>query len=48
VTHSGVTLAPPLLGQLIADEILSRKKRGELATFRPDRFRQENALAAVA
>lgn len=47
VTHSGVTLAP-VLGQLIADEILSGEERGELAMFRPDRFHQENAPAAVA
>lgn len=47
VTHSGVTLAP-FLGQLIADEILAGRKRDELAPFRPDRFHQENAPAAVA
>ena len=47
VTHSGVTLAP-FLGQLITEEILSGKERNELAAFRPDRFHQENAPAAVA
>lgn len=47
VTHSGVTLAP-FLGQLITEEILSGKERNELAAFRPNRFHQENAPAAVA
>lgn len=38
ITHSGVTLAP-FLGEAVADEILNRVERVELATFRPQRFR---------
>ncbi|VVE11259.1 NAD(P)/FAD-dependent oxidoreductase [Pandoraea fibrosis] len=38
ITHSGVTLAP-FLGEAVADEILHRIARPELATFRPERFR---------
>lgn len=37
VTHSGVTLGP-LLGRLIADEVLTAKPNPLLATFRPERF----------
>jgi glycine/D-amino acid oxidase-like deaminating enzyme len=36
-THSGVTLGP-LLGRLIADEIVGGKPSALLAPFRPDRF----------
>ena len=36
-THSGVTLGP-LLGRLIADEILRDTPSATLAPFRPDRF----------
>lgn len=37
VTHSGVTLSP-LLGKLVADEVVNGTERAELATFRPSRF----------
>ncbi|MFJ2992194.1 NAD(P)/FAD-dependent oxidoreductase [Pandoraea sp. NPDC087047] len=37
ITHSGVTLAP-FLGEAVADEILNRVERLELATFRAQRF----------
>jgi glycine/D-amino acid oxidase-like deaminating enzyme len=37
-THSGVTLAPAL-AELVASEVIDGVDRGELATFRPDRFR---------
>jgi glycine/D-amino acid oxidase-like deaminating enzyme len=37
-THSGVTLGP-LLGRLIADEIVRGASSPMLAPFRPDRFR---------
>jgi D-hydroxyproline dehydrogenase subunit beta len=37
-THSGVTLAPAL-AELVASEVLDGADRGELARFRPDRFR---------
>ena len=37
VTHSGVTLGP-LLGRLIADEIVGGTPSAVLAPFRPDRF----------
>jgi glycine/D-amino acid oxidase-like deaminating enzyme len=37
VTHSGMTLAP-LLGRLIADEIVSGAETAELAPYRPGRF----------
>ncbi len=37
VTHSGVTLGP-LLGRLIASEVLTGKADPLLATFRPERF----------
>jgi glycine/D-amino acid oxidase-like deaminating enzyme len=36
-THSGVTLGP-LLGRLIADEIVGGKPSPVLSPFRPDRF----------
>jgi glycine/D-amino acid oxidase-like deaminating enzyme len=36
-THSGITLAP-LLGELIAEEIVSGEMSDLLAPFRPDRF----------
>ena len=36
-THSGVTLGP-LLGRLIADEIVGGTPSTVLAPFRPDRF----------
>ena len=36
-THSGVTLGP-LLGELIANEIVAGTPRAELALFRPERF----------
>ena len=36
-THSGVTLGP-LLGRLIADEIVGRTPSAMLAAFRPERF----------
>jgi glycine/D-amino acid oxidase-like deaminating enzyme len=36
-THSGVTLGP-LLGQLIAGEILGGAPAAALAPFRPERF----------
>jgi glycine/D-amino acid oxidase-like deaminating enzyme len=37
-THSGVTLGP-LLGRLMADEIVRATPTATLAPFRPDRFR---------
>lgn len=37
VTHSGVTLSP-ILGELVADEIVAGVERAELAPFRPARF----------
>lgn len=37
VTHSGITLGP-LLGRLIADEVLTGRVDPMLATFRPERF----------
>ncbi|MEJ7763084.1 MAG: FAD-dependent oxidoreductase, partial [Thermomicrobiales bacterium] len=37
VTHSGVTLGP-LLGRLLAAEILTGTRSSLLATFHPDRF----------
>jgi len=37
-THSGVTLGP-LLGRLIADEIVRGTPSAMLGPFRPDRFR---------
>jgi len=37
VTHSGVTLSP-LLGKLVADEVMNGTQRPELARFRPTRF----------
>ncbi len=40
VTHSGVTLGP-LVGRLLADEILTRKVDPLIAPFRPDRFFRE-------
>jgi glycine/D-amino acid oxidase-like deaminating enzyme len=36
-THSGVTLAP-ILGKLVAEEIVADTRRPELAPFRPDRL----------
>jgi glycine/D-amino acid oxidase-like deaminating enzyme len=36
-THSGITLGP-LLGRLMADEIVRDKPSSALAPFRPDRF----------
>ena len=36
-THSGITLGP-LLGRLMADEIVRDKPSSTLAPFRPDRF----------
>ena len=36
-THSGVTLGP-LLGKLVAEEVLTGQPRSELAPFRPDRL----------
>jgi glycine/D-amino acid oxidase-like deaminating enzyme len=36
-THSGITLAP-LLGELIADEIVAGEVSTMLEPFRPDRF----------
>jgi len=36
-THSGVTLGP-LLGRLLADEIVRGAPSAMLAPFRPDRF----------
>jgi glycine/D-amino acid oxidase-like deaminating enzyme len=36
-THSGITLGP-LLGRLIADEIIAGTSHAVLAPFRPDRF----------
>jgi glycine/D-amino acid oxidase-like deaminating enzyme len=38
VTHSGVTLGP-LLGELVAAEVLERAPSPMLAPFRPERFR---------
>lgn len=40
-THSGVTLGP-ILGKLVADEVLSEKPAPELALFRPDRLFQQH------
>ena len=37
VTHSGITLGP-LLGRLVAEELLEGHSSGLLADFRPDRF----------
>ncbi len=37
VTHSGVTLGP-LLGRLLAEELLGGAPAAQLAPFRPDRF----------
>ncbi|MFE9404155.1 NAD(P)/FAD-dependent oxidoreductase [Streptomyces sp. NPDC006530] len=37
VTHSGITLGP-VIGELLAAEILSGKRDGMLADFRPERF----------
>ncbi|MDP8974517.1 MAG: FAD-binding oxidoreductase, partial [Actinomycetota bacterium] len=37
VTHSGVTLGP-LLGRLLAQEILSGEVDDLISPFRPDRF----------
>ena len=42
VTHSGVTLGP-LVGRLLADEILTRKVDPLIAPFRPDRFVREHS-----
>lgn len=39
VTHSGVTLGP-LLGRLVADEVLNGRVDPILATFRPGRFQR--------
>ena len=36
-THSGVTLGP-LLGRLLADELIRGAPSATLAPFRPDRF----------
>lgn len=36
-THSGVTLGP-LLGRIVADEVVHGRRSPLLATFRPDRF----------
>jgi glycine/D-amino acid oxidase-like deaminating enzyme len=48
VTHSGVTLAP-LLGELVAAEIITGREDERLATFRPGRLaRLENADSADA
>lgn len=38
VTHSGVTLAP-LLGRLVAEEVVGYRPAAELEPFRPGRFR---------
>jgi glycine/D-amino acid oxidase-like deaminating enzyme len=45
VTHSGVTLAA-LIGRAVADEIMTRRARPELAPFRPARFFGQAASAA--
>ena len=37
VSHSGVTLGA-FLGELVADELVHGRERGELAEFRPSRF----------
>jgi glycine/D-amino acid oxidase-like deaminating enzyme len=38
VSHSGITLGP-VIGQLLASEILSGMRDELLADFRPERFR---------
>lgn len=40
-THSGVTLGP-ILGKLVAEEVLTDQPRPELAPFRPDRLTTSN------
>jgi glycine/D-amino acid oxidase-like deaminating enzyme len=42
VTHSGVTLGP-LLGRLLAREILADEVDGLISPFRPDRFARDQA-----
>ena len=37
VSHSAITLGP-LIGRLLASEILSGRTHGMLADFRPERF----------
>jgi glycine/D-amino acid oxidase-like deaminating enzyme len=37
VTHSGITLAP-LLGELVADELIGERQSAALERFRPARF----------
>ena len=43
VTHSGVTLAA-ILGQLVADEVVSGTRAAVLAPYRPERFGKSIAL----
>jgi glycine/D-amino acid oxidase-like deaminating enzyme len=43
-THSGITLGP-LLGRLLADEIVRDKPSSTLAPFRPDRFQAAGVTA---
>jgi len=43
-THSGITLGP-LLGRLLADEIVRDKPSSTLAPFRPDRFQGAGVTA---
>jgi glycine/D-amino acid oxidase-like deaminating enzyme len=43
VTHSGITLGP-LLGQLLADEIITGRKSPWLSPYRADRFRRAAGL----
>jgi glycine/D-amino acid oxidase-like deaminating enzyme len=45
VTHSGITLGP-LLGELIAEEVLHDRELARLGPFRPDRFQAEALPAA--
>ncbi len=45
-THSGVTLGP-LLGRLVAEELIDGRSSPLLATFRPDRFRDRTEHAPV-
>jgi glycine/D-amino acid oxidase-like deaminating enzyme len=45
-THSGVTLGP-LLGQLIAGEIVGGPPSAILAPFRPERFQSPGARAGT-
>ncbi|MPZ62148.1 MAG: FAD-dependent oxidoreductase [Propionibacteriales bacterium] len=46
-THSGVTLGP-LLGRLVAAELLDHEESSLLADFRPDRFRDWDGAVTVA